>query len=107
MTLRLKEFRQSKGISQKKMAQLMNIEAKTLSNYERHVRTPSIDFLADYAGYWGVTIDDLIDRSEDHETRHFVNDDEYIIIDNYRKLNDDYRNFAAHMIELLAKNPNS
>ena len=61
--MRLKEIRKSKGISQLKMAMDLNTNQNTLSRYETGEREPGINDLIKIADYFNVSVDYLLERT--------------------------------------------
>lgn len=67
--MRLKEIRKSKGISQLKMAMDLNTNQNTISRYETGKREPGINELIKIADYLNVSIDYLLDRTNNPHTQ--------------------------------------
>ena len=65
--MRLKEIRKSKGISQLKLAIDLNTNQNTISRYETGDREPGINELIQIADYFNVSIDYLLERTDDPE----------------------------------------
>ncbi len=63
--MRLKELRKSKGISQLKLALDLNTNQNTISRYETGEREPGINELIMIANYFNVSIDYLLERTDD------------------------------------------
>ncbi len=61
--MRLKEIRKAKGISQLKLAMDLNTNQNTISRYETGEREPGITELIKLADYFGVSVDYLIERT--------------------------------------------
>ena len=61
--MRLKEIRKSKGISQLKLALDLNTSQNTISRYETGEREPSITELKKIADYFEISIDYLLERT--------------------------------------------
>ena len=61
--MRLKEIRKSKGISQLKMAMDLNTNQNTISRYETGEREPGINELIKIADYLNVSVDYLLERT--------------------------------------------
>ena len=75
--LRIKEMRESKGISMKEAARLLNLPYTTYVNYEKGLREPTSELLIQIADFFGVSIDFLIGRCVDNtSTRSEVQFDE-------------------------------
>ncbi|MGH0421945.1 helix-turn-helix domain-containing protein [Bacillus cytotoxicus] len=64
LTLRLKETRKSRKLTQQELADKVNTTKGTISNYENGHSTPSNEMLKDLADVLGVTIDYLLGRDE-------------------------------------------
>lgn len=62
--MRLKEIRKSKGISQLKMAMDLNTNQNTISRYETGKREPGINELIKIADYFNISIDYLLERTD-------------------------------------------
>lgn len=62
--MRLKELRKSKGISQLKLAMDLNANQNTISRYETGEREPGIGELIKIADYFNVSIDYLLERTD-------------------------------------------
>ena len=62
--MRLKELRKSKGISQLKMAIDLNTNQNTISRYETGEREPGINELIKIADYFDVSVDYLLERTD-------------------------------------------
>lgn len=62
--LRLKEIRKSKGITQLKMAMDLNTNQNTISRYETGEREPSLLELIKIADYFNVSVDYLLERTD-------------------------------------------
>ena len=63
--MRLKEIRKSKGISQIKLAIDLNTSQNTISRYETGEREPGIAELIKIADYFNISIDYLLERTDD------------------------------------------
>ena len=61
--MRLKEIRKSKGITQLKLAMDLNMNQNTISRYETGEREPSINELIKIADYFNISIDYLLERT--------------------------------------------
>ena len=63
MTVKLKEYRQKKGMTQEDVAAALGIPKKTYQNYEREVREADSRVLCAIADLYGVTLDELMGRT--------------------------------------------
>lgn len=62
--MRLKEIRKSKRISQLKLAMDLNTNQNTISRYETGEREPGINELIKIADYFNVSVDYLLERTD-------------------------------------------
>ena len=62
--MRLKVLRKAKGISQLKLAMYLNTNQNTISRYETGEREPGINELIKIADYFHVSIDYLLERTD-------------------------------------------
>lgn len=60
--MKLKEIRESNGITQTKLAADLNIPLMTYNNYENKKAEPNIKMLKKLANYFNVSLDYLCDR---------------------------------------------
>ena len=63
--MRLKELRRAKGFSQLKLALDLNTNQNTISRYETGEREPGINELILIADYFNVSVDYLLERTND------------------------------------------
>lgn len=61
--MRLKDIRKSKKISQLKLAMDLNMNQNTISRYETGEREPGVNELIKIADYFNVSIDYLLERT--------------------------------------------
>jgi transcriptional regulator with XRE-family HTH domain len=61
---RLKELRTKTSVTQKNLAELLDVTIRTIVYYEKGEREPSIDKLLILARYFGVTVDYLVGNSD-------------------------------------------
>lgn len=65
--MRLKELRRKRGISQLKLAIDLNTNQNTISRYETGTREPGINELINIAEYFNVSVDYLLERTDNPE----------------------------------------
>lgn len=63
-TMRLRELRKARGISQLKLAMDLNTNQNTISRYETGEREPGIAELIALADYFDVSIDYLLEQTD-------------------------------------------
>ena len=62
--MRLKEIRKSRGISQLKLAMDLHTNQNTISRYETGEREPGIRELINIADYFNISVDYLLERTD-------------------------------------------
>ncbi len=62
--MRLKEIRKSRGISQLKLAMDLNMNQNSISRYECGEREADYDTLIKFADYFNVSLDYLLERTD-------------------------------------------
>ena len=62
--MRLKELRTAKGISQLKLALDLNMNQNSISRYENGIRQADYATLIKFADYFNVSIDYLLERTD-------------------------------------------
>ena len=66
---RLRAIRKETKISQKAIAEQLNIALRQYQRYEYGDSSPTLDVLIALADYFNVSLDYLVGRSDDHERR--------------------------------------
>lgn len=66
--MRLKELRKARHITQLKMAMDLNMSQNSISRYETGEREPGLSELVKFADYFNVSVDYLLERTENPET---------------------------------------
>ncbi|MCI8343909.1 MAG: helix-turn-helix transcriptional regulator [Clostridia bacterium] len=62
--MRLKELREKKGVSQLKLAMDLNMNQNSVSRYETGARQADYETLIAFADYFNVSVDYLLERTE-------------------------------------------
>lgn len=104
MVKNLKKLRIEKGISQQKLADIIEVSQQSINKYENHKIEPDIQTLIKIADYFETSVDYLIGHSDikriiENVSTYDLNDDESIIIDNYRKLSSKQKDIMKLIIE--------
>ena len=63
LAAKLTELRQSRGISQKELADYLGITREAYSHYERSTREPNLEAVMKLVNYYGIQVSDLINES--------------------------------------------
>lgn len=74
----LKEERVKKGLSQGKLAELMNMHSAHISRYERNQTVPSVAVVKKFADILEVATDILIYGTEDEKAKSKITDTELL-----------------------------
>ncbi len=61
---RIKELRVDKDLSQKELADILNVTRSAYSNYENGIRDVPVEILAQLADYYGTSVDYIIGRTD-------------------------------------------
>ncbi len=65
--MRLRELRESKRLSQQRLAMDLNMSQNTISRYETGAHEPGITELVKIADYFHVSVDYLLERTDNSE----------------------------------------
>lgn len=92
----LKELREEKKLSQQKLATIINVSQQSIYKYENGLAEPDFDTLRNLANYFDVSVDYLIDNTDirqkyEHLTDEKLNDLEYRLVTEFRKLPSDLK----------------
>ena len=68
----IKKYRKALNISQKDLANKLNMPISTLANYENDHREPNIDALNKIASVLGVTINDMVRNEEKASNKNSI-----------------------------------
>lgn len=107
MNTRLRALRIENGLTQKQLADNLNISDKNIWTYEKGIATPPYDILSAYADFFGVTTDYLIGRTDDFAKLATapINDaytiEERQLIAKYRELNPHCKKLINNTIDTL------
>jgi len=97
---RLKQLRKEKEMSQEELGKIFGTGKAAICNYEKNVRIPPADKIAEYANYFNVSIDYILGKSE---TRNPEKPDAYEIIIEKAKSFQITPERLEQLIDLLAK----
>lgn len=92
MIKNLKYLREKYNISQKALGEIIQVSQQSINKYENHNVEPDIKTLIEIANYFNTSVDYLIGNTEiDHIIEpiqnYDLNEDEALLINEYRKLN--------------------
>lgn len=98
----LRELRLSKQLSQRALADELEVSHALIARYERGTRKPSFDMLCAIANYFHVSLNDLLADSEEAVTPEFhLPDDERRLLRAYYEAGETGRRLAIEILEAL------
>jgi len=101
--MRFKEVRQMRKLTQRQVADLLEIPLRTYQNYEREINDPDTDVLCKMADFYGITVDYLVGYSDiAFQPQSHLSADETHLIDVYRRLDEPGRHAVITLAEGLA-----
>ena len=100
----LKILRESKGYTQQQLSEMIGVSQQTLQKYETQKHEPDIESLKKLADIFGVTVDYLVGHTAKGEDPNYaISESEFLIIENFRKLDKDTRDGIENIITKLAQ----
>lgn len=108
MIAKLKMLRQSNGISQQQLADILTVSQQSINKYENHGVEPDIATLIKIADYFNVSLDYLTGRSDVREMAEKtkmsdLSDEEVYIIKQFRILTPNQRKCISLLIDSYNK----
>ena len=100
---RLRELRASKGLSQNKLAEILNVSASTVALYENNFRMPSYDALIKIADFFGVSTDYLLGNDIQRDDAVNLSGLTSAQRSTVRRVVDDYSDLNKTVAEALSK----
>ena len=98
----LRELISDRRISQKQLAEYLNINASTLGNYIQDTREPNFEMLKKLADFFNVTTDYLLD----HRTGYALSHKEDKLLRIFRALTTDQQDLFIEQGKLFVKHNN-
>lgn len=100
--LRLQELRKQMGLTQKELAQKLNMSAGNLCDWEKGRTEPDIKKLIELADFFDVSLDELLDRHH-KETISQQDEQKYRLLLAYSKMNESAKMHFVEFIENITK----
>lgn len=69
---RLRTLRESIGLSQMKMADLLGLKQPSINRYEQGTATPTVENLRKYADFFDVSLDYIFARTDNPQGKHYA-----------------------------------
>lgn len=100
---KLKALRVESGLTQKELADKLNIGQTTVTSYENSTRTPQMESLIAYADYFKCSLDFLVERESqtDDLTITAITTEEKELLKTYRSLTGDLKEHLYKYAKLL------
>lgn len=102
----LKQLRRSRGISQQKLANLLDVSQQSINQYENHSVEPDIATLSRMAAIFETSIDYIVGRTTvsrcaENTEAFYLDSEEADMIQKYRTLNMKEKKCVATVIDTL------
>lgn len=106
MVRNLKNLRINAGMSQKQLADVINVSQQSINKYENHDVEPNIETLIAIAKLFDTSVDYLIGitdvkRKIENVQQYDLNGNEKEIVDLYRALNDEDKKIITELSKRL------
>lgn len=99
---RISELRRKRKISQERLAEILNVTQASISLYENKGNVP-LDVLISAARYFEVTLEYLLNLSDEEIDTIRVTDDEYNLVMQYRRLSLRNKRLILDVIRAIQK----
>lgn len=105
MLANLKNLRNAQGLSQRALADFVQVSQQSINQYENRNTEPNIAVLSRIADYFGVSIDYLVGHdpsADDHIPTHLTEDELRLVL-NYRQLSNDQQRSTSLLVQQMTK----
>ena len=108
MLKNLRMLRLKAGLSQKQLAEIINVSQQSINKYENHEVEPTLETLSVIADYFNTSIDFLVGKTDIENKIEKVydldlNTDEAAFIKNYRSLSKKEKKAVQTLVAYLTK----
>lgn len=100
----LKKLRESRGMSQQKLADELFITQQSIYKYENDLAYPNLETLKMMSKFFSVSIDYIVDNEQNNISPRIANsltDDERTVLEYYRKLPPDLQKNVQTLLKHL------
>lgn len=114
---KLQDLRNSKGITQKELAEMMGIGQSTIAMYETDKREPDLATLAQFVNFYNISFNEILSYlptlnhpEEPGRSQNYMTPEEIELIRRRRKVTDTTKDTIDRLIqadEILKKNSNA
>ncbi len=102
--IRLAELRKQEGITQKQLANKLNMSAGNLCDWEKGRTEPDVERLISIADFFDVSLDYLVGREENVENHNFKTDETKIrLLYAFGRLSEEQKLKLVEFLELTTK----
>ena len=102
---KIKKIRESRGYTQKYVADMLHINYSTYSRYEGNSRLPDVQTIEDIANFFQVPFESLYDlerpRYQRNDLNQFLDNSEILFDGELHKLDEDDRKMMRQAIEFM------
>lgn len=100
----LKELRETKKLSQQKLASIINVSQQSIYKYENNLAEPDFKTLMDLADFFDTSVDYIIGNTDiprkyEHLNKTDLSDLEYETIIEFRKLSTDMKKLIITLMK--------
>ncbi|WP_302759646.1 helix-turn-helix transcriptional regulator [Amedibacillus dolichus] len=94
---KLKAARKQRGLSQAALGKLLDVQAKTISNWENGKSEPNLKTINKLCEVLNIPLYSLISKDVDYQ----LNYEEAFVIKKYRELNDDGKKMIINLLNMI------
>lgn len=99
MLLRIKEYRESEGLTQSQLADRLTTTQRNVSNWENGVSEPDYETLARLADLFGISLDELFGRELSPAGQLGAEEKRFLRM--YRQLTDTQRRLLLELVRTI------
>lgn len=102
MLTNLRILRESKGLTQTQLAQIVGVSQQSIQKYETSEVEPDIEILKRLADAFDVSVDFLIDHQICGEEPRFpITKSEFTLVEHYRRIDPESRKVILNLLKIL------
>ena len=94
---KLKAARKQRGLSQAALGKLLDVQAKTISNWENGKSEPNLKTINKLCEVLNIPLYSLISKDVDYQ----LNYEEAFIVNKFRELNDDGKKMIINLLKMI------
>ena len=99
--IKMREYRKRSGLTMKRLGELVGASEASISQYETGRVEPDIELMTKIADVLGISVDNLIGRTEEPEVDTPVTDEARILAKGIDKLPKDQREQAPNVVRAM------